>query len=166
MPIGQLGNGTNSNTNYAVEVQGLSDIIKVEAYQNITIALDKEGKVYTWGESYSTLPMRLISSKKMVDVSGKIFLSEEGFIYEISNLENRLNNLSQIAKISAGTDHYLALSVHGYVYSWGVNNVYGELGKTSLYLTSAVTKDAYEIIAGNDTSFVKTEEDEVYVSRK
>ena len=161
---GQLGNGTELDSMFAVKVDGLKDIVKVVACQNITIALDKEGKIYAWGEGYSNLPMRLISSNKMIDVSGKTFLSQEGFVYDISDLETRINNLSQIAKISSGKDHNLALSVYGYVYSWGANNQYGELAKNSSCITAQIIKDAYEINAGNDTTFVKTETEEVLVA--
>lgn len=152
---GQLGNGTKANTNFAVEVLGLTNIVKVEACENITIALDKDGSIWVWGEGYSILPMKLISSHKMIDVSRKMFLSTEGLIYHISDLENRVNNLSRIAKISSGKDHYLALTDNGYVYSWGNNNQYGELARTSSSLTAPVATDAYEISAGDDISFVK-----------
>lgn len=161
---GQLGDGTQINSYFAIKVDGLKDIVKVIAYQNITIALDKDGKVYVWGESYSSLPMRLISSNKMIDVSGRTLLSQEGYIYDISDLETRVNTLSQIAKISSGKDHNLALSVYGYVYSWGANNDYGELAKNSNCITAQIMKNVYEINAGNDTTFVKTEDDEVFVA--
>lgn len=161
---GQLGDGTNVNSYFAIKVDGLKDIVKVSAYQNITIALDKDGKIYIWGENYSSLPMKLISSNKMIDVSGRMFLSQEGFVYDISDLETKIEGLSQIAKISSGKDHNLALSVYGYVYSWGANNEYGELAKNSNYITAQVTKNAYEINAGNDTTFIKTENEEVFVS--
>lgn len=156
---GQLGNGSNTNSNFAVEVQGLNNIIKVEACEETTIALDKEGNVWAWGEGYSILPMKLISSHKMVDVSRKIFLSTEGLIYQISDLENRVNSLSRIAKISSGGGYngskfYLALTDNGYVYSWG-DNTYGQLAKTSNSLTAPVSSDAYEISAVAAASFVR-----------
>ena len=159
---GQLGNGTNNNTTFAVEVQGLKDIEKVEAYQNITIALDKDGNIWVCGEGYSILPMKLISPNKMIDVSGKLFLSKEGYIYDISDLGNRLNSLSRISKISSGKEHYLALETNGNVYSWGGKNKYGELGKTSSSLTAVVTNNAYNISAGDEISFISKDDGESY----
>lgn len=159
---GQLGNGANDNSNIAIKIDGINDVVKVRAYRNITFAITKDGNVYAWGEGYSSLPMRLISSHKMVDFSGGIFLSEEGFVYNLSDIENRISSYSQIAKISGGNDHYLALSVHGYAYSWGANNQYGELARTTSSVTTAISKDLYEIVAGNDTTFVKNKEGEFY----
>ncbi len=158
---GQLGNATNDNSNIAIKIDGINDVVKVRAYKNITIAITKGGDIYAWGEGYSSLPMRLISSHKMVDFQGGIFLSEEGLIYNISNLETKIEPYSQVAKISGGADHYLALTVHGYVYSWGANNSYGELVRTVASVTSAIAKDTYEIVAGNDTTFVKNAQGEV-----
>lgn len=159
---GQLGNGTNDNSNIAIKVDGINDIVKVRAYKNISIAITKDGDVYIWGEGYSSLPMRLISSHKMADFQGGIFLSEEGLIYNISNLETKIEPYSQIAKIAGGVDHYVALSVHGYAYSWGANNTYGELARTTSSVTSAISKDVYEVVAGNDTTFVRNKAGEVY----
>lgn len=161
---GQLGNGTNDNSNHAVKVEGLSNIKKVEAYKDMTIAIDNEGKLYTWGDGYTSLPMKKICSIKVVDVSGKLLLSNEGYIYDISNLNNRINNLSQIAKISCGVDHNLALSVYGNVYSWGTNNQYGELVRTSSSITANIAENSYNIIAGNDTTFVVKDDDTVWVA--
>ena len=123
---GQLGDGSNTNSNKPIKIEGITDIIKVQAVKDITLALDETGNIYAWGEGYSSLPMKLITSKKFADISGSVALSQEGFIYNLVNLEERANILSQIAKISGGLDHQLALSVNGYVYSWGENNANGE----------------------------------------
>lgn len=108
--------------------------------------------------------MRKISSKKMVDIARKMLLSSEGFIYDIGDLENEVNYLSHIAKISCGEDHALALSVNGDVYSWGVNNTYGELAKTTTSIIVPIKRNAYEIKAGSDTTFIKTEDNSLWAS--
>lgn len=107
--------------------------------------------------------MKLISSHKMIDVSKKMFLSTDGLIYQISDLENRVNTLSRIAKISSGENHYLALTDNGYVYSWGTNT-YGQLAKTSNSLTATVAKDVYDISAGDSISIIQKENGEVYAA--
>ena len=161
---GQLGNGDKANRNIPVKVNGINNIIKVDAYKNTTTAIDKDGKIYIWGENYSILPMRLISSKKIIDVSGDLFLSQEGMVYNISDLENPISGLSRIAKISCGQNHYLALTVNGYVYSWG-DNTYGQLSKdTTADITSQIAKNIMDIAAGNNVSLIKTENNELYVS--
>lgn len=133
--IGQLGLGTSDNSNFARKVDGLKNIKKVFAYKNITLALDQDGKVFGWGEGYSTLPMRLISSKKFIDVAGQILLSTDGMIYDIKDLENPIEYLSRIAKISAGDEHWLALSTNGYVYSFGKNYYRRNLKESIFYWT-------------------------------
>ena len=157
---GQLGNGENKNYNTPVKVDGLKNIIKVNAYKDISLALDKDGKVYIWGEGYSSFPMKLVTQNKFADISGDLLLSTEGFIYNIEDLENRVNELTQISKISKGTEHAIALSVYGYAYTFGKDSGNGELIKRET-ITEHIAKNVYEIVAGEYTTFVKLETDEV-----
>jgi len=161
--FGQLGSLVANSRNYAEKVQGLNNILKVDAYKNITTALDSDGKVYIWGQGYSSYPIKLITNKKMVDISGDICLSQEGKIFSLFNLESPVVELVGISKISAGSDHYLALSDKGSVYSWGVNNTNGELGKSSNYITSSILNNVIDIAAGVDTSMAITANNELYV---
>lgn len=104
--------------------------------------------------------MKLVTNKKFADISGDMLLSVEGDIYSIKDLENKLNELKQIAKISKGTDHGLALSVYGYTYVFGNASQNGEFLESST-ITEHISKDVYEIVAGQYTTFVKLETDEV-----
>ena len=63
---GQLGNGGKDNSNVPVKVDGLTNITQISAYKNISLALDSEGKVYVWGEEKSVLPIRIITSERIV----------------------------------------------------------------------------------------------------
>lgn len=104
--------------------------------------------------------MKLVTNKKFADISGDILLSVEGDIYNIKDLNNKLNELKQIAKISKGTDHGLALSVYGYAYVFGKTSQNGEFLEKST-ITEHISKNVYEIVAGQYTTFVKLETDEV-----
>lgn len=161
---GQLGNGLEENSNVPVKVEGISNVVKIDAYKNISVALDKEGRVYIWGEGYSTLPMRVIFSQTVVDISGILMLTERGEVYKITDTANKISGLSNIAKISCGEAHYLALDVNGTVYSWGTNT-YGECGTatTGSRGVAEIGYDIYEISAGNCTSILQGEEEKIYV---
>ncbi len=161
---GQLGTGEENDCNIPIKIQGISNIIKIDAYKNKSIALSSDGKVYVWGEGQSTLPMRLIFPTKVVDISGDLILSQNGLVYNISDLTTPIIGLSNIAKISAGTNHNLALDVYGIVYAWGTNT-YGECGiaTTGSIAVRKVTYNIFKISAGNCTSILQSEDGNVYV---
>lgn len=145
-------------------MDGLKNIKKVEAYKNTSFALDKNGIVYAWGEGYSTLPMKIIFSEKVIDISGNILLTENGKVYNVTNLTTPIGGLKNIARISAGTAHNLALSVHGVLYSWGTNT-YGECGiaTTGNLGVREIAYTIYDISAGNQISIVKSDIGDIYV---
>ena len=161
---GQIGTGEESDSNLPIKIEGISNIIKIDAYKNKSIALSSDGKVYVWGEGYSSLPMRLVFAEKVVDISGDIILTEKGKVYNMANIGTPIAGLSNIAKISAGTNHNLALDVEGNAYSWGTNT-YGECG-TAVAGARGVAEVAtkiYEISAGNCTSILESEDGSIYV---
>ena len=146
------------------KIDAISNIIKINAYKNKSIALSNDGKVYVWGEGQSTLPMRLISATKVADISGDLILAQNGLVYNISNLTTPISGLNNIAKISAGINHNLALDVDGVVYAWGTNT-YGECGIATTGTTAVrkVTFNIFKISAGNCTSILQSENGSIYV---
>ena len=163
---GQLGDGNNTTSNVPVEVDGLSNVVKIDAYKNISIALDKDGKAYVWGEGYSTLPMRIVFSEKVVDISGTLVLTEEGKVYSISDTANPIAGLNNIIKISCGEAHNIALESSGNVFTWGTNT-YGECGTatTGTIGVSAigVQNGVKNISAGNQISILQLDNGDIYV---
>lgn len=97
---GQIGNGETGKQNTPIKVEGLSNIKKVEAYKNISLALSNDGIVYIWGEDKSSLPMKLVLSDKIIDISGRLLLNRYGKVYETANLSSPLSEPKNIAKIS------------------------------------------------------------------
>lgn len=161
---GQLGTGTEENKNIPVKISGLKNIKKVGAYKNISLALDNDGYVYVWGQGYSSLPMKLIFQEKVADISGTLVLSRNGYVYSHSNLETPIPGLVNIAKISAGDSHYLALDTMGVLYAWG-NNTKGECGTTQTGNISVREVDfgVCDISAGNAYTIYQKEDEGIYV---
>ena len=106
---GQLGNGDIVNSNSPIQITGLTNIKKVEAYKNTSLALDNNGYVYTWGEGYSSLPIKIIFSEKVTDISGNLLLTNEGKIYNLTDLTKPVRDFKDISKISCGEEHFAAL---------------------------------------------------------
>jgi len=101
----QLGDGTSESSNKPIQVAGLSNMICVSAGGHRTAALKKDGTVWIWGgRNYNTDPLKKsnLNSKTPVQVAG----------------------LSDVADISAGSDHILALKKDGTVWAWGDNHAY------------------------------------------
>ena len=160
----QLGDTTTVSKNTPILVDGLTNIKKIEAYKNISLAFSENGELYVWGEGYSNLPMKLVVPFKIADISGRLVLSEDGLVYLLNSFTTPIKELSNIAKIACGEDHYLALSPSGIVYGWG-DNTQGELGKsgqvTGIY---SIRGDGLEIKAGFNNSMIQTNNKEVYVT--
>jgi len=116
---GALGNGNNENSNTPVQVVGpngegfLTNIIAITAGYTYTVALKKDGTVWTWGSNYDGQLGNgtFDSSNTPVQVIGP---DGEDF-------------LTDIIAIAAGDSHTLALKDDGTVWAWG-DNFLGQLG--------------------------------------
>lgn len=106
---GQLGHQTSGNVGTPTQVYELTnDVTAVAAGTAHTIAVNRQGTVYTWGDN----------SKGQL---GR------------NNFEDRIlpgttyNNLTDVKAVAAGDYHSIALKEDGTVYTWGANS-YGQLG--------------------------------------
>jgi alpha-tubulin suppressor-like RCC1 family protein len=106
---GQLGDGTTEDKSIPVQVKGLNNVAAIAAGgYHYTIALKKDGTVWTWGNNdYGQLGDGTTEDKSTpVQVKG-------------------LNDATAIA--AGGYDHTIILKKDGTVWTWGRNN-YGQLG--------------------------------------
>ena len=117
---GQLGNGTMENSSIPVCINDLNNdlkgkkIVEILDYTDTTmIALDEEGKIYTWGENY----YGKLGNGTMESSSTPVC---------ISDLENDLKG-KRIVDIMDYDGTMVALDEEGKVYTWGSNN-YGQVG--------------------------------------
>jgi len=110
---GQLGNGSNTQRNYAVQVSNLSGITAISAGGGHSLALKNDNTVWAWGYNGGGQLGNGSTSNSYTPVQVK-GLNNSGF-------------LTGITTISAGGSHSLALKSDGTVWAWGYN-YYGQLG--------------------------------------
>lgn len=104
---GELGDGTNSNSNTPVQVNGLSSVIKVAVCTTSTLALRVDSTVWAWGDNLHGQ----LGNGNNTD----------------SNIPVQVSSLNGVIAIAGGVYHSLALKNDGTVWAWGENE-YGELG--------------------------------------
>ncbi|WP_176444885.1 RCC1 domain-containing protein [Paenibacillus herberti] len=120
---GQIGDGTanvyaedgslqsNHNKGKPIKIKGLKDIQAVEGGFNHSIALAKDGGVWTWG------------------------WNEYGQLGNGTNKDQltpvKLNGISDIHILNTGYYHTIALGSNALAYSWG-DNTYGQVGTSAI----------------------------------
>ncbi|MCL2444883.1 IPT/TIG domain-containing protein [Candidatus Saccharibacteria bacterium] len=135
---GQLGDGTNtsSNTPVAVDTSGVLAgrvITQISAGSSHSIALDDEGRIFTWG---------LNSSGQLGD--GTTTGSSTPIAVDMSGVLDGKN----ITQITAGGSFSLALDDEGTVFAWGSNGS-GQLGNgTTTNSSVPVAVDVSGVLAG------------------
>ncbi|MCF8258891.1 MAG: T9SS type A sorting domain-containing protein [Flavobacteriales bacterium] len=107
---GELGDGTDVDSDVPVQVSALSRIIAIATAQYSSIALKDDGSVWTWGDN---------TYGELGDGTN-----------DPSNVPIQISSLTDIISIASGKNHCLALKDDGTVWAWGRNNS-GQLGNAS-----------------------------------
>ncbi|WP_154017830.1 PKD-like domain-containing protein [Candidatus Protochlamydia phocaeensis] len=163
---GQLGDGTNTDSNIPVQVGGgtpLTDIIAIAAGYSHSLALRSDGTVWAWGSNVngqlgdgtntdSNIPVQVGGGTPLTNVSAigaggyfSLALKADGTAWawgdntfgQLGNGTNSPSNipvqvgggvpLTAVVALSGGSYHSLALRSDGTVWAWG-NNLDGQLG--------------------------------------
>ena len=128
---GQLGDGKTQSVSIPTRIEGLTNIKKVYAYKNTSMAIDEEGNIYVWGDGYTKTPTKInFYNNKAVEINGKLILSEDGGVWYLSNSPSKIAGLSNIVDIASGDNYYAALDTKGQVWVWGYNG-YGQLSQAN-----------------------------------
>jgi alpha-tubulin suppressor-like RCC1 family protein len=110
--FGQLGSGwADTHSDEPVRVCGLEDIKSLAAGASHSVALKKDGTVWTWG-----------SNDKGQLGNGTV---------ENHELPTAITGLNDVAAVAAGSSHVLALKKDGTVWGWGSNNL-GQLANAAV----------------------------------
>lgn len=133
---GQLGDGTNTDSNLPVQVADLTDVIRISAGNYHSIALKDDGTVWCFGNN------------------GSGQLGNGGTVN--SNVPLQVSGLTNVTDIAAGDFHSLARRDDGTVWAWGSNS-WGQLGngtsagsETPVQVTEIL--NAMAIVAGEGFS--------------
>ncbi|MFV0432952.1 MAG: hypothetical protein ACK5LO_03060 [Leucobacter sp.] len=106
---GQLGNGTNTNSNVPVAIQrGGVGYLSIEAGDFHAVALGDDGNTYAWGQN----TLGQLGNGTNTDSNVPVAVQTGGTAY---------------TRISIGGAHTLAYDAAGNLYAWGMNNA-GQLG--------------------------------------
>lgn len=184
-----IGDGTNTTSRVPVTVQqqiadeegnqtnvDLSNIVKVTTWSNRNLALDSNGKLYSWGYGATRYAKEVNTfGLKVKDISERAILTEDGRVWEYDysdriTFKDGLENIVQISSSNylnnySGNKFFMALNAEGEVFTWA----YGSYNKPSDEVTTIPTKLEFEdevriidIEAGASSAYVKDELGNVY----
>jgi alpha-tubulin suppressor-like RCC1 family protein/predicted metalloprotease len=116
---GQLGDGTTTKRYTPTEITSQFNLSKRETIKSVSLgrshssAITSEGRVFTWGDNYSSQLGDGTTSKRYTPT-------------EITSQFN-LSKRETIKSVSLGSSHSSAITSEGRVFTWGYN-FYGQLG--------------------------------------
>lgn len=114
---GQLGNGTRQGSDVPVAVKELSGVTAISAGEAHGLALLSDGTVKAWGKNASGQLGNGTATSSNLPVA----------ICAVGEEAPCVKDLNEVAAISAGGQHGLALLKNGTVMAWG-ENLQGQLG--------------------------------------
>lgn len=170
---GQLGNGSTATYSVTpVQVQGLTDVIAIDAGQYSVAALKSDGTLWVWGDNLygalgdgttvdSNVPKQFpISGVKAFSLGDDMFhvVTNSGDLYATgSNTSGKLGDgtttkrltpvkigISNVKDVDAGNVMTTALKEDGTVWAWGSNSL-GQVGNG----TTVAQKTPVQVIDSN-----------------
>jgi len=140
--LGQLGNGTTALSSVPTKVKGphgegyLSNIVDIDCGNYHSIALKRDGTLYSWGYNYyGQLGDGTIENRNTpVEVRGP----------------DEIGLMSDVINIDAGVRNSIALKNDGTVWTWG-DNTNGQLGDG----TESARYSPVQVKGANNETFIK-----------
>jgi alpha-tubulin suppressor-like RCC1 family protein len=115
---GQIGDGTTTQRNTAIQVPGLSGVTAIAAGSSNTIALKSDGTVWGWGDNGN-------GELGVGQDTGSPSINTSLFPYSVAPVQ--VPGLTGAIAITEGDRSTYALTNDGTVWAWG-GNWYGQLG--------------------------------------
>ena len=114
---GQLGDGTTTQRNTAVQVSGLTNIIAISAscFGSHVLAIKNDGTVWTWGSNANG------------QLGDNTTTDRTTAVQVLTGTSGCTTNLCSTTKIAAGSTHSLAIKSDGTLWAWG-SNAFNQLG--------------------------------------
>ena len=148
------GDGKQATVEVTVLGDGFSTVPQVGAGAGFTVALDKDGKVYTWG----------VNNKGQLGNGGK----ETSIIPTNIRFDFADPSTTYITRIEVGIEHTLALDNTGKLWAWGSNDRYAIGNNKRDHALKPVqirlpdNAKPVEIAVGETTSYAIDEEGHIY----
>ncbi|MGE5701132.1 MAG: RCC1 domain-containing protein, partial [Clostridia bacterium] len=124
--FGQLGNGTNVNSLFPVQVSGLSGIKEIAAGNAHTLALKEDGTVWAWG--YNGLGQLGCGNN-----------AESKVPVQVIHPDDLSKPFQGVSKIAAAGYYSVALQADGEAWAWG-SNAAGQLGNGTITTSTLPVK--------------------------
>lgn len=144
---GQLGNGTNINSNEPVYIPTDFSVDKVTSRADHSVAIDSSGLMYSWGTNNANLLGHSNGANRKPE--------------KVS--EGMMANVKAVS-VSTGNNHSLVLGSDKRIYAWG-SNASGQLGlgySTNVPSLISTLSNVKTISAGGGHSFAMTEDNKIY----
>lgn len=109
-PDGQLGDGTTTTRNTPSQVGGLTGVTKVARCLACSFAIKSDGTVWSWGRNTGGNLGRGVDLGNAARVPGQVA------------------DLTDVADVSGGDGHGVAVKKDGTVWAWGHNTEWGQVG--------------------------------------
>ncbi|TGK24665.1 chromosome condensation regulator [Leptospira yasudae] len=163
--FGQLGTGTSTGdgiNDVVTKLTSITDISSIHFNQNSSMAITKNGKVYTWGTNANG---QLGIGNNTTDPASASTAGPRQPPTEVPGITNAVMG-------AYGFDHALVLKSDGTIVAFGLNGL-GQLGNGATGLTSTTIStnpvpvvgltDVIQVVAGSQHSAALTSSGEVYV---
>ena len=122
---GQLGAINTNAAGKLVQVPNLTDIEKIATGDNFSVAMDRYGITYVWGEEFGTSPqvldtnIRSVTSLSAGSNDQIVMVLPSGEVYGFGSILNGLlPNFDNAVKVEVGDDYLLILDTNGNVYTY------------------------------------------------
>ena len=147
------GGGRQTTVEVTVLMNGYKTLPQVAAGEGFTVALDKDGKVYTWGKN---------DLGQLGDQGKENRIVPTEITFDFGNPSN------YITRIETGNGHTVAVDNTGKVWTWGRNDL-GQLGNGTrnnsnkpVQVNLPDSTKAVEIGVGETTSYALDKDGHIY----
>jgi formylglycine-generating enzyme required for sulfatase activity len=146
------------------QVGGDNDWVSVEAAENISFGIKKDGSLWAWGRNYDAFPKRIYPDQKWKSIVAHedllVATTTEGEIYTSNHYSS--NDISPIIggprnskwiDLTAGYRHFLGITAKEDLWAWGKGGMSNHCGQMGLGNKTPPAIDLSPIRVGKDSNW-------------